>query len=249
MTLEQQQEDGSVRPITFLSRVTLQNERNWTVLELEAGAIVWAIKRLRPNFFSMPFVIYSDHQALESLGKVGEHHPRVQRWLEFLNAYQFTLEYRKGSGNGSAGFLSRLPLPATESDIEGDCRLPHSDDVDVYFVGAPGYWPRVRSADSASDARVPIIPILDPSRGMDVRSPLPLMLPLKDYDFSDFRSHGPIMPIGAHPVPVLPVSPLPLAGRISQRTRSRTAAAQRLHHDVQHDDGEQPQVFAPSLNS
>ena len=47
-TLEQQQEDGSVRPITFLSRVTLQNERNSTVLELEAGAIVWAIKRLRP---------------------------------------------------------------------------------------------------------------------------------------------------------------------------------------------------------
>ena len=50
-TLEQQQEDGSVRPITFLSRVTLQNERNWTVLELEAGAIVWAIKRLRSYVF------------------------------------------------------------------------------------------------------------------------------------------------------------------------------------------------------
>ena len=57
------------------------------------------------------------------------------------------------------------------------------------------------------------------------------------------------MPIGAHPVPVLPVSPFPLAGRISQRTRSRTAAAQRLHHDVQHDDGEQSRVLAPSLNS
>ena len=52
-TLEQQQEDGSVRPITFLSRVKPQNERNWTVLELEAGAIVRAIKRLRHNFFSL----------------------------------------------------------------------------------------------------------------------------------------------------------------------------------------------------
>ena len=50
-TLEQQQDDNSVRPITFLSRVTLPNERNWTILEFEAGAIVWAIKRLRPYFF------------------------------------------------------------------------------------------------------------------------------------------------------------------------------------------------------
>ena len=75
--LEQQQVDGSVRPITFLSRVTLQNERNWTVLELEAGAIVRAIKCLRPYFCSIPFVIYTDHQALESLDKVGEHHAPV----------------------------------------------------------------------------------------------------------------------------------------------------------------------------
>ena len=107
----------------------------------------------------------------------------------------------------------------------------------------------MRSADSAPDARVPIIPILDPSRGMDVRSPLPLMLPLNDDDFSDFRSHGPISSIGAHPVHLLPVSPLTLAGRISQRTRSRTAAAQRLHRDDQHDGGEQFREPASSLNS
>ena len=133
-------------------------------MELEAGAVVWAIKHLRRKFFSRSFIIYTDHQALESLDKVGEHHPRVQRWLEFLNAYQFTLEYRKASGNGNADFLSRLSLPATESAIDGDCQLTHSGDVDVYFVGASEYWPRVRSVDSASDARIPIVPILDPDR-------------------------------------------------------------------------------------
>ena len=53
--LEQQQADGSIRPITFISRTTLPNERNWSVLDLEAGAIVWAIKRLRPYLFSIPF--------------------------------------------------------------------------------------------------------------------------------------------------------------------------------------------------
>ncbi|CAB1107122.1 unnamed protein product [Ectocarpus sp. CCAP 1310/34] len=46
-TLKQEQADGSVRPIVFISRSTLDAERNWTPLDLEAGAIVWAIKRLR----------------------------------------------------------------------------------------------------------------------------------------------------------------------------------------------------------
>ena len=83
-------------------------------------------------------MVFTDHQALESLEKVGEHRPRVQRWLEFLNAYQYQLIYRKGTGNGNADFLSRLPLPAAESDINGDSALTHPDDVDVYFVGASG---------------------------------------------------------------------------------------------------------------
>ena len=45
-TLEQEQPDGSLRPILFISRATLDSERFWTPLDLEAGSIVWAIKRL-----------------------------------------------------------------------------------------------------------------------------------------------------------------------------------------------------------
>lgn len=39
-TLEKDQTNRSIRPVTFPSRVTLPNERNWTILELEAGAVV-----------------------------------------------------------------------------------------------------------------------------------------------------------------------------------------------------------------
>ncbi|CAB1107749.1 unnamed protein product [Ectocarpus sp. CCAP 1310/34] len=109
-SLEQEQLDGSVRPIVYISRATLPAERNWTVLDLEAGGIVWAIKRLRGYMWSTKFIIYSDHKALESIGKVGEHNARVQRWLEFLSNFTYTLKYRKGSANGNADFLSRLPF-------------------------------------------------------------------------------------------------------------------------------------------
>ena len=39
-SLKQEQLDGSIRPIVYISRATLTNEQNWTPLELEAGCIV-----------------------------------------------------------------------------------------------------------------------------------------------------------------------------------------------------------------
>ena len=44
--LEPEQPDDSVRPIAYISRATLEFERHWTPLDLKAGSIVWAIKRL-----------------------------------------------------------------------------------------------------------------------------------------------------------------------------------------------------------
>ena len=58
----------------------------------------------------LPICIYSDHKALESIDKVGEHNGRVRRWLEFFSAYTYTLEYRKGSANGNADFLSLIHI-------------------------------------------------------------------------------------------------------------------------------------------
>ena len=49
-TLEQEQPDGSICPIVYISRATLENEQNWTPMELEAGCVVWSIRRLRPFF-------------------------------------------------------------------------------------------------------------------------------------------------------------------------------------------------------
>ncbi|CAB1102179.1 unnamed protein product [Ectocarpus sp. CCAP 1310/34] len=97
-SLEQEQLDGSVRPIVYISRATLPAERNWTVLDLEAGGIVWDIKRLRGYLWSTKFTACSDHKALESIGKVGEHNARVQRWLEFLSKFTHPIISESYSG-------------------------------------------------------------------------------------------------------------------------------------------------------
>ena len=54
-TLEQKQPDGYIRPIVYVSRATLTNERNWTPLEFEAEWVVWSIRRRRRYLFNVVF--------------------------------------------------------------------------------------------------------------------------------------------------------------------------------------------------
>ena len=75
----QEEPDGSMRPIAYISRATLDSERHWSPLELEAGSIVWAIERLRGHLWGMEFRIFSDHKALEIIGKAEDHNAPVQR--------------------------------------------------------------------------------------------------------------------------------------------------------------------------
>ena len=69
---------------------------------------------------------------------MGNHSGRVQRWLEFVTALDYTLEYRKGSANGNADFLSHFPEPATEHDRSGSTSLNPVEDGGIYLIRACG---------------------------------------------------------------------------------------------------------------
>ena len=88
--IEQAQTDSSTRPLCFLSRTTLPNERNWSATELECAAIVWAIKKNRQLFYDIPFVVVSYHQPLKNLESLSTKVNRVQRWFDFLSCLLYT---------------------------------------------------------------------------------------------------------------------------------------------------------------
>ena len=114
VVIKQQQADGSIRHLRYLSRTTLDNERKWGISELECAAIVWAIKRNRQMFYGTPFEVETDHQPLQDLASLSsDKSNRVQGRFEFLNAYTFTLKHRSKNANSNANVLSRVPLPAT----------------------------------------------------------------------------------------------------------------------------------------
>ena len=103
---------------------------------------MWEIKRLRQYLFLIPFDIYTDHFPLTSLLRVGVSYARVQRWVEFLTAYNYRIIHKKGAAHGNADMLSRLCQPVTEADAQGSCSITNPKDHAVYFVGASGMWPR-----------------------------------------------------------------------------------------------------------
>ncbi|CAB1111159.1 unnamed protein product [Ectocarpus sp. CCAP 1310/34] len=145
--LEQPRDDGTVRPLVYISRSTLPNEANWDVSSLECGALVWAIRKLRVYLYGIPFEAFTDHQPLLSFISMGEKKPRVQHMCDFLTAYSFTLSYRKGKDNQVADALSRLPQPPTADDFD-KCKSIEDGDLEVCFIGSSRRATRKLGSDS-----------------------------------------------------------------------------------------------------
>ena len=238
-TLEQEQPGGSIHPIVYISRATLDNEQNWTSMELKAGCVVWGIRRLRRYLFGVYFLVFTDHQCLQQICKIGETEPRIQHWMEFLSAYNFRLSYRRGQENANADFLSRLPLPSTEEDISGASALTEPDGLGVYPIRACGFiTPSCPVPGVGLDGLSPS-PYHTPGAGLGGLVPQPDTpvlggLPLTKDDFRTHRAPMPPTHMTARPrrpyaiPPEVPyttyaISARDNAPRSTRHTRSQTA--------------------------
>ena len=238
-TLEQEQPDGSIRPIVYISRTTLDNEQNWTPMELEAGCVVWSIRRLRRYLFGVYFLVFTDHQCLQQICKIGETKPRIQRWMDFFSAYNFRLSYRRGQENANADFLSRLPLPPIAEDISGASTLTDPDDLGVYLIRACGFTtPACPVPGVGLGGLTPSpCPASDAVLGGLTLPPSSPVLGGRHLTIDDFRTHRTPMPPTHMPArprrssAILPKAPfttyvisaLDDAPRLTRRTRSQTA--------------------------
>ena len=187
----------------------------------------------------MYFLVFTDHQCRQQICKIGETKPRIQRWMEFLSAYNFRLSYRRGQDNANADFLSRLALPPIAEDISGASALTDPDDLGVYLIHACGFTtatcpvPGVGLGGltpSPCHAHDAILGGLTPPPDPPVLSGLPLTP-------DDFRTHCAPMPpthttarprrssatLPPTPLATYAISPPSDASRPTRRTRSQTA--------------------------
>lgn len=110
--LKQIMEDGQVRVIYYLSRVLSNTETRYSTTELEALAMVWALKKLRAYVLGREIQIETDHCPLCQLHKSKSRNGRLDRWaIEILSEYNIIdIRYKKGKCHCDADLLSRYPL-------------------------------------------------------------------------------------------------------------------------------------------
>jgi hypothetical protein len=112
------------RPVLYLSRTLRTYERNYTILELELGAVVWSILKLQRYLDGVPFTVVTDHQPILQVVASNSKtltSPRVERWRMLLQPYmgQMTFVHKAGKIHLNVDALSRLEREAATGDREG----------------------------------------------------------------------------------------------------------------------------------
>lgn len=114
--------DGTKRPIAFVSRSLSKCERNYSVIEKEALAIIFSVTKLKQYLLGQKFELDTDHKPL--LAIFGQHKglpvmasARMQRWAFILSGFDYGINHIKGIEN-HADSLSRIAQVESKSSIE-----------------------------------------------------------------------------------------------------------------------------------
>ena len=140
--LAQKQDDGQFRPIRFGSRALTDVESRYSQTEREALAARWSCEHFHYFIYHRPFTIRTDHKPLEKLlSSKSNPPPRIQRWLLYLQAYDYQICYVRRDPI-AADYLSRYHPFAINSmdqspesaDAEHHVNAIISDAVPKFFT-------------------------------------------------------------------------------------------------------------------
>ena len=109
-TLMQKGDDQKYHPVYFYSKKTKTAEEKYCSYELEALAIVNALKKLRVYLIGLKFKIVTDCSAFKSTMSKKEICPRIARWAMVLEEYDYEMEHRTANRMRHVDGLSRNPI-------------------------------------------------------------------------------------------------------------------------------------------
>lgn len=108
-------QDG--KPVAYISRALTKAEQNYSITEREVLASLWAMEKLKFYLHGKEFTLISDHKPIEELRKKADFGtPRLMRWIERLERFNFKCIYREGKKMIVADALSRSVSPDKEGE-------------------------------------------------------------------------------------------------------------------------------------
>jgi hypothetical protein len=107
--LSQRNEKGQEVVISYASRATIGNEKNYGATNLELLAVVWATEHFKHYLLGRRFLLHTDHSALKSLFKSTEISGMQARWVMKIQQFIINIVIKPGRKLGNADALSRRP--------------------------------------------------------------------------------------------------------------------------------------------
>lgn len=102
-----QENNGVKFPVAYASKKFSVAQKNYSVIERECYAIVWAVQKFESYLYGTEFVIETDHQPLKCIQRSKVANGRIMRWALVLQPYRYRIQVIKGRDNIGADFLSR----------------------------------------------------------------------------------------------------------------------------------------------
>ncbi|GJY61766.1 putative reverse transcriptase domain-containing protein, partial [Tanacetum coccineum] len=93
--------------IAYTSCQLKVHEKNYTIHDLELGAVVFALKMWRHYLYGTKCVVFTDHKSFQYILDQKELNMRQRRWLELLSDYDCEIRYHPGKANVVADALSQ----------------------------------------------------------------------------------------------------------------------------------------------
>ena len=76
-------------PVAYASRMLKNAEKNYSTIDKEGLAVIWAIKQSKTYVMGMHFKIITDYSALKVLQSKAILEGRLLQWAEYLMGYDF----------------------------------------------------------------------------------------------------------------------------------------------------------------
>nr|GFB76004.1 reverse transcriptase domain-containing protein [Tanacetum cinerariifolium] len=99
------------RPIHYASKTMNQAEANYTTIEKEMIAVVYAFEKFRSYLIMNKSIVYTDHSALKYLFAKKDAKAHLLRWILLLQEFDFKVIDTRGAENYAADHLLRFENP------------------------------------------------------------------------------------------------------------------------------------------